>query len=129
MITADYVLKCTLKRKFGDFEKIECIGEGSVVLGCSPNYLKICMGRRWRNCTDLPRGFARLVALNKKCTGSTKASVGNQSSNFECCDNGQSWRKRSRQIQKSTVHRHNGEFPRSQPSEKTTNSHSLSCIC
>ena len=65
MTTADYVLKCTLKRKFGDFEKIECIGEGIVVLGCSPNCLKICLGRRWRNRTDLPRGFARLVALNR----------------------------------------------------------------
>ena len=84
MITADYKLKCTLKRKFGDFEKIECIGEGIVVLGCSPSCLKICMGRRWRNRTNLPRGFERLVALNKKCTGSAKASVGNQSSNFEC---------------------------------------------
>ena len=25
MITAEYVLKCALIRKFGDFEKIECI--------------------------------------------------------------------------------------------------------
>ena len=38
------------------------------------------------------------MALNKKCTGSTKASVDNQSSNFECCDNGQSRRNRRRQI-------------------------------
>ena len=32
------------------------------------------------------RGFAMLVADNKKNTSSTKASVGNIS-NFECCDN------------------------------------------
>ena len=54
-------------------------GKGIVLLSCSPNCVKICMGHRWSNHADLPSGFARLVAENKKCTGSTKASVGNQS--------------------------------------------------
>ena len=111
-------------RKSNAFQPTICsknqTGKG-IFLGCSPNCLEICMGCWWRNRIDLLREFAKLVTENKKCTGSTKASVGNQSS-FECRNNRQSWGKQADstgQIQKSTVH--NGEFPQWQPSEKTTN--------
>ena len=66
------------------FRRIK-LAKGMFFLAARRIVCQVCTGRRWRNRVDLPRGFARLVAENKKCTGSTKASVGNQS-NFECCD-------------------------------------------
>ena len=107
MITADDVLKFALKQKLGDFENRmhfnRRIKESNRRRECSSRLLAdfelcedFCTGRRWRNRAELPRGFARLMAENKKCTGCTKDSVGNQS-NFECCNiNGKSRRKRSR---------------------------------